>query len=580
MPNQLTLRLGQYSDKGRKPANQDFFGGVIPHADQLGSKGAAFAIADGISSSQVSQVASETAVKSFLSDYYCTSDAWSINASIQRVLQATNAWLYAQTQQGAGCYDKDRGYVCTFSALVLRGQHAHLCHVGDSRIYRMREQNGQLQLEQLTHDHRVWSSENHSCLARALGIEALLQIDQQSLQLREGDLFILATDGIYEHCDSEQMLAIINAQLHHLDSAAKALAEHAYAQGSEDNLTVQLIRVDKLPASSPSTPVYSDAEQLPYPPELREGSQLDGYQIKRVIHSSHRSHVYLGEDQISRTPVIIKVPSIDGGCDPEYIERFLLEEWIARRVNSIHVVAAARTHRPRNYLYTTFEYIQGQTLAQWQVDNPRPSVRQVREIISQLAKGLYALHRNEILHQDIRPQNILIEDSGTVKIIDFGSAKLAGVSDRLGPPSADPILGDLLYTAPEYFIGEAATERADIFAVGVLTYHLLSGRFPYGTAVARARSVAAQRKLSYQSVLDESREIPAWLDEALRKAVHPLPERRYQQLSEFIHDLHTPNMNLVARAKRPLLERNPVALWQGICAVLVMVIWFLLQRGP
>ena len=108
----LTLSIGQHTDKGRKPSNQDFHGAFVPREPQLSSKGAALALADGISSSDVSHIASETAVSAFLEDYYCTSEAWSVKTSAERVLGATNSWLYSQTQQSQGRYDKDRGYVC------------------------------------------------------------------------------------------------------------------------------------------------------------------------------------------------------------------------------------------------------------------------------------------------------------------------------------------------------------------------------------------------------------------------------------------------------------------------------------
>ena len=131
MSAQLTISIGQYSDKGRKQTNQDFHGALIPEEPLLSLKGIAVALADGISSSDVSQIASESAVKSFLTDYYCTSDAWSVKTSAQRVIAATNSWLHAQTRRSQYPYDKDKGYVCTFSAMVLKSTTAHIFHVGD-----------------------------------------------------------------------------------------------------------------------------------------------------------------------------------------------------------------------------------------------------------------------------------------------------------------------------------------------------------------------------------------------------------------------------------------------------------------
>src|SRR3954471_21058866 len=151
MPRELKISVGQYSDKGRKAANQDFHGVLFPKEPLLSLKGIAIVLADGISSSDVSRVASESAVKGFLTDYYCTSDSWSVKTSAQRVISATNSWLHGQTRRiGYEC-DKDKGYVCTLTVMVLKSTTAHILHVGDARVYRV---SGNA-LEQLTEDHRV-----------------------------------------------------------------------------------------------------------------------------------------------------------------------------------------------------------------------------------------------------------------------------------------------------------------------------------------------------------------------------------------------------------------------------------------
>src|SRR5256885_463154 len=154
----LRVSVGQCSDRGRKSVNQDFFGFRAPAEPQLSAKGIAIALADGIGSSEVSQVASEFAVMGFLDDYYCTSDAWSVKKSVERVLAATNSWLHSRTQQSPYRNDMDRGYVCTLSALVIKSTTAHVFHVGDTRIYRVQGDA----LEQLTQDHRVRVSSTQS----------------------------------------------------------------------------------------------------------------------------------------------------------------------------------------------------------------------------------------------------------------------------------------------------------------------------------------------------------------------------------------------------------------------------------
>jgi serine/threonine protein kinase len=179
-----------------------------------------------------------------------------------------------------------------------------------------------------------------------------------------------------------------------------------------------------------------------------------------------------------------------------------------------------------------------------------------------------------MLHQDLRPENIMIDRTGTVKIIDFGSVSVAGVDERASPDEPSRILGTLQYTAPEYFVGDAGSERADLYSLGVIAYQMLSGRLPYDAEAARVRTRAAQRRLRYAPVLDEERDIPAWIDAALRKAVHPEPLERYEALSEFVYDLRHPNAALLRRL--PLVERNPVRFWKGVSLALGVALFLLL----
>ena len=231
MPSQLAISIGQHSDKGRKETNQDFHGALIPEEPLLGLKGIAIVLADGISTSEVSGIASESAVKSFLTDYYCTPDSWSVKTSAQRVIAATNSWLHSQTRQSQYLYDKDRGYVCTLSAIVIKSTTAHIFHIGDTRIYRVAGHS----LEQITEDHRIVVSSQQSYLGRALGVNPQIEIDYRPVKVERGDLFLLATDGVYEHVSSHFISEAINGSANQLDSAARTIVEEARRQGSPDN---------------------------------------------------------------------------------------------------------------------------------------------------------------------------------------------------------------------------------------------------------------------------------------------------------------------------------------------------------
>jgi serine/threonine protein phosphatase PrpC len=569
----VKISVGQHSDKGRKEVNQDFYGVLVPQEPLLTTKGIAVAVADGIGSSEVSQIASEFAVAGLLEDYYCTSEAWSVKKSVERVVTATNSWLHAKTRQGPYRYDKDKGYVCTLSALVLKGATAHVFHVGDTRIWRVAGGS----LEQLTEDHRVWISADQSYLSRAVGFNPQIEIDYQALQIEAGDLFVLASDGVYEHVDAAFVVDAIRRSRADLDDAARAIVAEALSRGSPDNLTVQIVAIEQL-AGHDAGELQRQAAQLALPPLLEARAEFEGYQIVRELHASSRSHIYLALDGPTQALVVIKTPSIDLQGDPAYLERFLMEEWVARRINSAHVLKPCEQTRKRHFLYVATEFIDGRTLSQWMADHPRPDIETVRGIVEQIARGLQAFHRLEMLHQDLRPDNIMIDKTGTVKIIDFGATRVAGVVESAPLAERGAILGTHQFTAPEYFLGEAGSPASDLFSLGVITYQMLCGRLPYGAEVAKTRTKSAQRGLRYDSVLHEEREIPAWVDDVLRKAVHVDPLQRYETLSEFVHDLRHPSQAFLNRTRPPLIERHPVRFWKAVSAVLaaaVLVLVFL-----
>jgi len=565
MAHELKLSIGQSSDRGRKEQNQDFHGAIVPDQPMLGLKGVAIALADGIGSSDVGGVAAESAVKGFLTDYYCTSESWSVKTSAQRVISATNSWLHAQSRRGQFPYDKDRGFVCTLTVLILKSRVAHIFHVGDARVYRVAGQS----LEQLTTDHRVFISSEENYLGRALGVNAQIEIDYLAVPLEPGDMFILATDGVYEHVPETAMIAAIGDDL---DGACRTIVQQAHERGSTDNLTVQIVRVDDLPDGA-AQDILQQSIGLPAPPLPQAREMFDGYLIQRQIHASSRSHIYLATDGETNETVAVKVPSIELRDGDGYLRRFMMEEWVARRIDNPHVLKPRPPARKRNFLYTAMEFVEGQTLRQWMTDNPAPSLETVRGILEQIVAGVRAFHRLEMLHQDLRPENIMVDKAGTVKIIDFGSTRIAGVAEAAPALDRDEVLGTVQYTAPECLAGAGSTAQSDLYSVGAIAYEMLTGVLPYGAAMAQARTASRQRKVRYRPA---SPPLPVWIDGALRKAVHADPARRYAELSEFAFDLRHPNPEFVNAPAPSLIERNPLVFWQVLSAVLACTVLLLL----
>ncbi len=570
MKNSLQVTIGQYSTKGTKEINQDFHGISIPNEYLLKYKGIAIALADGISSSDVSDIASKISVNSFLEDYYCTSQTWSVKKSASRILTATNSWLYSQTKKSIHSSNKDKGYICTLSSIILKSTTAHIFHLGDSRIYRVRDKK----IEQLSEDHRLWVSSDKSYLSRAMGMDSQLTIDYDSITIEKGDIFILSTDGVYEYIEDSFLLDNLEKYENDYEKLAKFFVDTALEKGSNDNLTIQIVRVDNIP-NKELKDINQQLEDKPLPPMLEARQEFDGYTIIRTLNSSPRSHVYLACDNDTKKDVVLKIPSIELQEDKAYLERFLLEDWIAKKINNAHVVKSYLPTRKQNFLYNTTEFIQGQTLTQWIKDNPKPKLEKVRDIVEQIAKGLYAFHNLEMLHQDLRPENVLIEENNSIKIIDFGSTRVEGIADINTIIEQNNLQGTALYSAPEYFLGYLGTNRSDIFSLGVITYQMLSGKFPYGTNIAKCETAKQQKKLKYTPLYeDQTSKVPLWVDEAIRKAVALEPNDRYSEISEFIYDLRNPNKKFLNRTKPALMERNPLLFWQTLSLILGLIVIF------
>ncbi len=555
----LKIRAGQHSEAGVKESNEDCCGIHIPDsALTIRYKGVAAVIADGVSSSEAGRQAAETCVQGFLTDYYSTPDSWSVKTASQKVLGAINRWLYGR---GQSQYRSGQGLLSTCSVVVFKSTTAHLFHVGDTRIQRLR--NGQLSA--LTRDHQLWQGDK-ALLSRAMGADLQVDIDYRTTDLEVGDLFILTTDGVHEYISPEDLIALCEQHGDDLETAARTLVRTALEHGSPDNATCQLIRIEALPDLDQDT-FYRRLTALPFPPPLSPGQILDGYRVIRELHASHRTQVYLAVDtQNDDRQVVIKTPSVNFEDDAEYIDAFLHEEWAGRRIDNPHVLKVLDPGRERSCLYYVTEYVPGQSLRQWMHDHPNPPLTDVREIVEQIAAGLRAFHRQEMVHQDLKPENILIDPQGTVKLVDFGSTRIAGIEEIAQPVRRDYAMGTQNYLAPECLQGRPGTPVSDLYALGVIAYEMLTGHLPYDREL-KPRNL---KQVRYRPASNFNPEIPAWMDGALKKAVHIDPRRRYQHLSEFTHDLNHPNPELVKESEAPLIERNPVAFWKGLSALLLL----------
>ncbi len=565
--SKLQVTAGSASDKGSKPQNEDFFGVSIPEDPLLTRKGITAAIADGMSGSDAGKTASHCCIAGFLCDYYSTPDSWSVLHAGQKILSATNSWLYSQGQKR---YQSEKGLASTLSILILKSNTAHIFHIGDTRIYRFRQGD----LEQLTRDHRIWLSGQKHYLNRAMGIEPRLEVDYKAFPLEENDLFLMTTDGVHDFVDEKSIKAKLTDTGINLERCAADIIGQAVANASDDNLTCQIIRVESLPLANDSEYLLHHIN-LPFPPPLEPGMTLDGYRIEAELHASKRTQIYRAFDTHTKTRVILKTPSVLFEDDTHYIEHFLHEEWAGKRISHHNVLKIFSSDRKKTAIYYVTEYIEGVTLREWMDNNPKPDIKEVRKIAEQITKGLRAFHRMEMLHQDLKPENIMIDRNNRIKIIDFGSVKIAGIAeitplDR-SKQENENVLSPLNYTAPEYHLGQRGSIGSDLFSLAVIVYEMLNGALPFGEQLPEKPTRININKLQYIPSFHHNPMVPVWIDKALKKATSPNPLSRYDDIFEFLHDLSTPNKEfLKGDEARPLIDKNPMLFWKSLAGILAL----------
>lgn len=558
----LQVEFGGHSTPGVKPCNQDAFACCSASNPY---KGAIAAVADGVSSSARSEEASQLAVTHFINDYLSTPDSWSVQESASRVIQAMNSWLY----HNGGPHLSVESLVTTFSCLVVKSRTAHLFHVGDSRIYLIRGEK----IEQLTHDHFSQVAKDRTALTRALGLDSHLKVDHSTLQVHEGDLFMLTTDGVHDSLTLSELQTLIQNAPANLERLGESIANHALKNGSSDNLSCLFLRVENLPSEN-----LAELQQEPriIPPILQTGNVIDDYEVIRVLHSSPRSHLYLVRERSTEHTFVLKAPSPNFEDDPQYLQSFVREQWIGLRVDHPNVMKVVPRPANSRFMYNLFEYLPQGDLNQWILDNPNPSIENVRIIAEQISSGLRAFQRLSMVHRDLKPDNVMLDEHLRVRLIDFGTVQVAGL-EELKLEHQESRVGSINYMAPEYIFEQPGMYRSDIFSLGILVYEMLCGKTPFNVPHHKLKGQASYDLWHYTSIRELRPDLPVWIDLCLQRATSPKPEKRYQALSEFMHDLSTPNSKMLSDlAKAPLIERHPLRFWQGLSAILGLALLLLL----
>lgn len=554
----LHVAVGSHTHQGGRARNEDFVACYLAPQTRQPGIGLIAAVADGMGGAKGGRIAAELAVRGFIEGCVGQPVTLGVARIGARAADAVNRWIYS-----VGRSDPDlNGMACTLSALVLCGRTAHLLHVGDSRIYRLRDR----ELSLLTADHTLGAPGTTNILTRALGVEGPLRADHAVEPLQVHDRYLICSDGVHGRLSREQIFSTL-AKRAAPDETALQLVTQAADSPAADNATAFVLDVLALPEAQFAELELANAD-LPLTNAPSSGDVVDDYELGEMLADGAYTRVFRGIDRRARRSVIVKFPKPRPGLDAVLRSALSREMWIASHVRSPFVTEALEPgDERRSRLYGVLPYYEGETLERRLLRRPRVALSTGIDVAIKMTKALAALHRAGIVHRDIKPENVILEANGGLKVIDLGVARLR----QFAEPEALEAPGTRSYMAPELFAGAPAEEGSDIFALGVTIYRMFSGgAYPYGEV-----EPFSQPRFGRPTPLVKYRpDLPAWLDHCLARAISVDRRDRYADAVEFAFELEHGSMRAVPQsiASPSLYDRNPVRFWQVVSIILFVAL--------
>jgi serine/threonine-protein kinase len=297
------------------------------------------------------------------------------------------------------------------------------------------------------------------------------------------------------------------------------------------------------------------------------GTRLGRYEVRSQIGAGGMGEVYLAQDTTLERTVALKVLPADVAADKNRMQRFIREAKTASALNHPNILTIHEIGQQDQHHFIATEYIEGESLRQ-HMTRSRMDLREVLDVISQVASALSAAHQASIIHRDIKPENIMLRRDGLIKVLDFGLAKLAdvtGAAARQAEMHAEAptitkvvktepgiVMGTANYMSPEQARGLEVDARSDIWSLGIVLYEMVSGRLPFEGATT-SDVIATILHREPPSLLLFRSDMPAELERIVEKALTKKREERYQVIKDLGLDLKRLKQRLEVEAE---LERS------------------------
>ena len=581
----VDLTYAELSSTGPvRPKNEDFLGFFQPSdVDEQRSRGAVATIADGVGGQGHGEIASRLAIETALKTFQDGQGGLQPKQLLWRMFTAANTAVYDKSMA-----QRDQGRMATTLTIsLLRNNEVTIGHVGDCRVYLIHNSLAQ----QITTDHsyaamqlrlglispqEAAGSDMRCVLTRSMGKDPTIQVDYYVVQVDRGDYLVQCSDGMHNCIAPEEFSEIVTHASP--EDACRELVALAEKRGTDDNLSVQIVRIDRVEDVMfyRGQPIYQERE-LPMGNEIEVGQVLDNrFRITDLISRSGMASIFKAQDLQSGEPVAVKIPFMQFESDPAFFTRFQREESIGKTLRHpfiLRIVPVEEKSRP----YIVMEYLQGQTLRQVLRSVERMPVPDALAIARRICDALEYLHGQGVIHRDLKPENVMLCDDGSIRLMDLGIARAAGLR-RLTFSGFSASLGTPDYMAPEQVKGKRGDARTDLYSLGVMLYEMVTGALPFeGTnpyAIMHARLAGdpiAPRKWNP--------ELSPQLEEILLHALERQPYDRYPSAAAMRVDLEAPDsVQLTGRCDRLQPQRPWAHGWHSVrwiaVAILVPIVVF------
>jgi serine/threonine-protein kinase len=520
------------------------------------NRGAVVILADGVGGQdrgeEASKLACESAIKAFLEAKPLASPTQTLN----HMFLAANIAVYDENLKHSGA----RRMATTLTICLFRHNEVNIGHVGDCRAYVIH----QGRIRQLTSDHSyagvqlklglinvddAMSSQMRSVLTRSIGQEPNVRVDFQTATVAAGDIVLQMCDGLWTKFTDGEIQDIVSKQSP--EEACRTLVQLAERRNADDNLSVQIVQIQGVERLSyyRGLPTFQKESPAIMGSELEVGQTLDDrFKITEVVARSGMAAIFKAIDQKTDTVVALKVPFMQFESDPGFYQRFEREQAIGKALQHPYILRMIEDESlQKSRPYIVMEFLEGQTLGRLMSQvRPMPQADALR-IISRVCEALHYMHEHDVVHRDLKPDNIMICADGSIRIMDFGIAKFEGAR-RLTFGGFTPAMGTPDYMAPEQVKGRRGDRRTDIYSLGAILYEMVTGCIPFEGANP---FIIMNSRLSGDPVAPRKRnpDITPEVEEIILHAMSRNPLDRYLNAMEMKEELdHPEKVEVTGRA--------------------------------